>query len=85
MDTHPKVVGDAVDYFRITPENTALESLSPFEIDALFETSREDQGQLLAPLDEQFDQLRDLLLECLDFFIEFVDAPVGFVNLAAGG
>jgi hypothetical protein len=46
-NTHPKIVGDVVDHFRITPEGTFLESLSPFEIDALFEQSRDDVRKLL--------------------------------------
>ena len=43
----PKVVDDTVDHFRITPENTCLESLSPLEIEALFEESRDDVRTLM--------------------------------------
>jgi predicted Rossmann-fold nucleotide-binding protein len=47
MDTHPRIEGDTVDRFRITPEGTFLESLSPSEIDALFERSRDTERELL--------------------------------------
>ncbi len=84
MDTHPKVVGHAVDHFRITPENTGLESLSPFEIDALFETSREDARQMLkrcvlAVLNsgEETDDVKSMLARHENFSIEVIKTAGG--------
>ena len=42
-----RIINDSVDQFRLTPENTCLESLSPLEIDALFEKSRAGINSML--------------------------------------
>lgn len=76
-----------VQTFRLTPENTCLESLSPREIDALFEKSREDTHQLLircvlAVLNsgEETDDVKQMLARHRDFSIE-VERTAGGIEL----
>jgi pyrimidine/purine-5'-nucleotide nucleosidase len=75
---------DSVDKFRLTPENTCLESLSPREIDALFEKSREDiQSMLkrcvLAVLisGEETDDVKSVLQRHRGFSVEVIKTAGG--------
>jgi hypothetical protein len=85
MDSsQPKVVNDAVDHFRITSENTCLESLSPFEIDALFEKSRDDVRTMLkrcvlAVLNsgEETDDVKSIMARYADFSIDVLKTAGG--------
>lgn len=84
MSPHPQVIGDAVDRFRITPEGTCLESLSPFEIDALFEKSRQDVRRMmkrcvLAVLNsgEETDDVKAMLARHEGFGIDVIRTAGG--------
>ena len=85
MDSSPpRIVNDTVDHFRITPENTCLESLSPFEIDALFEKSREDirtmlKRCVLAVLNsgEETDDVKSILARHGNFSIDVIKTAGG--------
>jgi predicted Rossmann-fold nucleotide-binding protein len=83
-NTHPRVVNDTVDHFQITPENTCLESLSPFEIEALFEKSRGDVGTILkqcvlAVLNsgEETDDVKSMMSRYADFSIRVIKTAAG--------
>jgi predicted Rossmann-fold nucleotide-binding protein len=75
---------NTIDSFRITPEGTCLESLSPAEIDALFAESREEIRPLLRRCalgvllsGEESDDARSMLERHADFALE--------VSRSAGG
>ncbi|MBN2717339.1 MAG: DUF3412 domain-containing protein [Deltaproteobacteria bacterium] len=76
--TRPDIVTEtSIRIFRLTPENTCLESLSPREIDALFEQSQKDAHQLLircvlAVLNsgEETDDVKEMLAKHRDFDID---------------
>jgi predicted Rossmann-fold nucleotide-binding protein len=81
---YPKIFEDTVDRFRVTPEGTFLESLSPFEIDALFEKSIDDERNLfqqcvLAVLNsgEESDDIRSISKKRADFSVDVVRTAGG--------
>ncbi len=83
-NSHPTVVNDTVDQFRITPENTCLESLSPFEIDALFEQSRDAARTMLkrcvlAVLNsgEETDDVKSIMARHANFSIDVIKTAGG--------
>lgn len=87
LNTHPIVTHNSVRIFRVTPENTCLESLSPREIDALFAKSLEDARQLLvrcvlAVLNsgEESDDVRQMLAKHQQFAID-VERTAGGIEL----
>ncbi len=84
---HPRVEIEAVDVFRLSPENTCLESLSPREIDALFEKSKEGVSSMLkrcvlAVLNsgEESDDVKSMLNRYKDFSVK-VDKTAGGIEL----
>jgi hypothetical protein len=83
-ESYPRVSRGIVDRFRITPENTCLESLSPFEIDALFEKSQRGIQEMLtrcvlAVLNSgaENDDVKSMLEKYADFSIEVVKTAGG--------
>ncbi len=82
--TYPVISDSGVDQFRLSPENTCLESLSPREIDALFEKSREDVCRLikrcvLAVLNsgEETDDVKSMIEAHQDFSFEVIRTAKG--------
>ncbi len=83
-NTVPQIKGNTVDQFTITPEGTVLESLSPFEIDALFEASHEGETDLLrqcvlAVLNsgEESDDIRAISKRAEDFSVDIIRTAGG--------
>ena len=81
------VTDTSVRMFRLTPENTCLESLSPREIDALFLKSQDDAHQLLircvlAVLNsgEETDDVKQMLAKHREFAID-VERTAGGIEL----
>ena len=82
--TYPKVENDVVDYFRLSPENTCLASLSPREVDALFEKSRQGVSSMLkrcvlAVLNsgEESDDVKSMLQRYKNFSVEVIKTAGG--------
>jgi predicted Rossmann-fold nucleotide-binding protein len=76
--------GGTVPEIRLTPEGTCLESLSPSEIEALFEKSRERIHALLrrcalAVLNsgQEDDDVKEMLRKYADFTLEVIKTPGG--------
>jgi len=77
-------MNETVEQFRIMPENTCLELLSPIEIDALFEESNRGIHSLLercalAVLNsgEETDDVKTMLEKYTDFSIEVIKTSGG--------
>lgn len=87
MEKEELVGENSVRRFRLTPENTCLESLSPREIDALFERSKGDDQHMLircvlAVLNsgEETDDVKQMLAKYRNFSID-VERTAGGIEL----
>lgn len=82
--SHPKVKKEVVNVFRLSPENTCLASLSPREMDALVEKSRQGVSSMLkrcvlAVLNsgEESDDVKSMLKRYKDFSVEVIKTAGG--------
>ncbi len=80
----PAAIKETVDAFRLSPEGTCLESLSPSEIEALFEKSHDRihatlRRCALAVLNsgQENDDVKTMLEKFADFRLEVIKTPAG--------